>query len=222
MMQSIFNHYYCFNHMKVCPKCGRTSDKIKFIGSLCIKCYNPDVKVPTIIKVTIGKQTNKILFKNKWIPNTENNLNKLISSHIKADFEDIKYNKANETLTIYIKVEGEIIPVNKHVTLRFRKILEPHIAKIRGGYYEGIIQVRGKKAKLKWWAGKIATHLKRHGISITKQEKLKEGIDLYISDKKKIPKLMHKLNLKFLRTKTLYGLKQGRRVYRDTFLIRIQ
>ena len=207
--------------MKVCPKCGRTSDEIEFIGQFCVKCYEPDLEVPTVIKINIGKTTGKLFFKNKWFPHTDNNIKKIISSYIKGEFEEIDYDINTKTLTVFVKVGKNIFPFKRHVIVQFKPILEPNIAKLNSGYYEGIIQVRGKPGKVKWWANRIIKILSDYKVGIPETKVLKEGVDLYITDKNKVYKVLKVLRLKFLRTKTLYGLKDGHRIYRDTFLVRV-
>ena len=207
--------------MKVCPKCGRTSDEVEFIGQFCVKCYKPDLEVPTMIKINIGKTTGKLYFKSKWVKNNDSNLKRILSSYIKGDFEDIDYDWNGKVLTIFVKVGKKIVPFKRHVIVRFKPILEPNVAKLHSGYYEGIIQIRGKPSKVKWWVRKISNVLSGYNIGISNTKELKEGIDLYITDKNKVCKVLKMLGLKYLRTKKLYGVKDGRRVYRDTFLVRV-
>ncbi|MCC7569736.1 60S ribosomal export protein NMD3 [Candidatus Micrarchaeota archaeon] len=207
--------------MKVCPRCGKTSEQVDFIDSLCVECYEPDFKVPTKIKITTGKETGKLLYKNQWIPYTDDNIKKVIESHIKGDFEDIEYDLDHNKLTVFIKVGNTLRPFERYVVFQIRRILEPHIAQLRAGYYEGIVQIRGNPQKIPWWRNRLVSFLERHKVGISNEKELKEGIDLYVTDKKKMPEIFHDLNLKFLRTNTLYGLKDGKRIYRDTFLIRV-
>ncbi len=207
--------------MKVCPKCGAHSDNTQFVGPLCINCFNPEIKLPTKIKINIGKVTNKIKHRNKWIENSMENINKIIASYVKGNFETVEYNLDSQELTITIDVNETAIVLKRHLVVQLKPILEEHIAKIRGGYFEGIIQIRGKHSKIPYWSKKLIYALEYKDVSVSKVDDLKEGIDLYITDKKAVPSVLHKMNLKFLRTKSLYGVKDGHRVYRDTFLVRV-
>ena len=207
--------------MKVCPKCGRTSDEIEFVDNFCIECYQPDIKVPTKIIITVGKVTGKLYFKGKWIKNTEDNVKKIISSHIKGEFEDIDYDPKLRVLTVFVKVKDKVIPYKRHVVIRYKYSLEPEEAKLRSGYYEGIIQVRGKPGKVRWWVKRLMTLLSRARVGVSNVKELKEGVDLYITDKKKVPEVLRSAGLKFKTSRTLYGLKEGKRVYRETFLVRV-
>lgn len=100
-------------------------------------------------------------------------------------------------------------------------------SKMRGGYFEATIQLRGKKAEaMQRWVLKKMEGLtgKSEGAFVTSTEKVKEGSDIKLGSKQLAVKLLKELS-KLYRVETrrsykLYGEKKGRRLYRTTLLAR--
>ncbi len=97
-------------------------------------------------------------------------------------------------------------------------------SRIHGGYYEGKIQLRGTKSFIEEAENKIIQMIERikHPLAfISKINYLKEGTDIYIGTKTLINKIKkafthHETKV----SKELYGVKDGKKVYRVTLLIR--
>jgi NMD protein affecting ribosome stability and mRNA decay len=91
-------------------------------------------------------------------------------------------------------------------------------SKASSGYYEAIIQVRGKNVQR--WAEKIMRELKSRTF-VSKYMKLDEGIDIYVGSRKEAAETLAILKRKPTISDKLYGVKDGRRVYRRTYCVRV-
>ncbi|MBS3140912.1 hypothetical protein J4405_02090 [Candidatus Woesearchaeota archaeon] len=91
-------------------------------------------------------------------------------------------------------------------------------------YYEAIIQIRPKDKELETF---IKNQIEKNDyVFISKEETKKYGIDLYINSlkfaKKLAPLVKERFKVKPLFSTTLFGMKDGRRVYRLTVLFRLE
>lgn len=86
------------------------------------------------------------------------------------------------------------------------------------GYYEAIVQIRGSRARK--FSEKILKELKRKTF-VSKYIEAREGIDMHVGSKKAVAEVMGELNLKPKISDKLYGVKDGRRVYRRTYCMRV-
>lgn len=97
-------------------------------------------------------------------------------------------------------------------------------SRMHGGYYEGKIQIRGSITFIKKVEDEIIKIVKnnRHPLSfISKINYLKEGTDIYIGTKTLINKIKRKYCKEEIKiSKELHGVKDGKKVYRITLLIR--
>ena len=90
--------------------------------------------------------------------------------------------------------------------------------------YEAIIQIRPKDEELEAF---IKDKINKNDyVFITREEKKKYGLDLYISSlkfaKKLAPIIKEKFKVKPMFSTTLFGMKDGRRLYRLTVLFRLE
>ncbi|MEW6063301.1 MAG: NMD3-related protein [Nanoarchaeota archaeon] len=90
-------------------------------------------------------------------------------------------------------------------------------------YYEAIIQIRpGKKEILDFIKKQLET---RKDIFVSRKVDLKTGSDIYISNQRFAKALGMQLKKRFKGelkiTRSLYGKKDGRRIYRVTVLFRL-
>lgn len=211
---------------KICPKCGASNKEKTFVGAFCIDCANIKLEPPKKITIHVCKECNRIKIKKKWMPYSIKAIESEIKRLTKGEFEDMVLNINTGELKFVIKVEGNFIEVKKKINIKLIYGLCNKCTGSRGGYYEGIIQIRMKEekkadtAKIKRIADKLIKAINKESF-VSKIVELKEGIDLYIGDKRKAIEILSFFGLKYKRTRKLYGLKKGKRVYRDTFLIRV-
>jgi NMD protein affecting ribosome stability and mRNA decay len=89
-----------------------------------------------------------------------------------------------------------------------------------GGYYEAIIQLRGRPERVRRWRKELTEELLKYTF-ISGIEDLKEGVDIKVGSSRQALSLIKDLGFRdYLITKKLWGLKEGKRVYRTTFALR--
>ncbi len=204
------------NMSKQCPRCGSTVEEKKFMGSFCIDCYL-SMNMPALpAKITIYKckscGTERFT---AWTTPAE-----------VAIAHELK-NKKFGTPDVWIEGRQIVVKYDKldkldmefRVPLRMKDSICNICSQRSAGYYEAIIQLRGKYAHDSVFAEKIIAHLERLTF-IPKTEMLKEGLDIYVGSKAAVATILSALNFKPVTSNKLYGVKEGQRVYRTTFLIR--
>ncbi len=169
--------------MLICPKCGNNSDTEKFIGTFCINCAAPRIKLkyPKEISIEECKHCTRIKIKGIWVKGHQP-LGDYITSKCKGEFSRVVYDEENEQLVFYINKEGNSIRITKYMDLEKTITTCIDCSRLSGGYYESIIQLRGEKVKVEKYAHKLA---KEFGIKLLRMEETKGGIDVYSTDNKR-------------------------------------
>jgi NMD protein affecting ribosome stability and mRNA decay len=91
----------------------------------------------------------------------------------------------------------------------------------RSGYFEATVQLRGNPERIQSMIRKLTKYIERRGGFITKVEEVTNGIDVYTSDKLATSEFFKEYELKPGRSYTLYGLKHGNKLYRNTYVLRL-
>lgn len=208
-------------HNLICPKCGKTSDQVQFIGPFCAKCSPIRVDAPREFSIDLCSKCGKMRLARDWIKYEDSIIQKLFKRKCRGEFFKVEYDTKTETATFFIEKEGNIFNVQRH--FRFIKIkgICPECSKKGSNYFEAIIQLRGRPERILKYEKLLTESLKEKGTFINKSEDLKEGKDLYVGSTKTVLALCHDLGLRTLITRKLHGVKEGKRIYRTTFLLRL-
>lgn len=228
----------------ICPRCGKSSTKISFVGDFCLGCTLESKRqvLPDYIEIVICPKTGVIRTSGKAEPKQKAQRysvskkkvgekwikpdNALIKQMVKRPFKragfDCKYKMGDKFVTIYLmSVDGERIEYKHPFEIRYKKILSPMAGRAAGGYFEAIVQLRGDRTKMERFKRKILKELNKYTF-IAKEVELHEGIDIYVGQKGRIQEIFRDLKLKTVRSKKLSGQRRdGKRLYRDTFLVRL-
>lgn len=199
---------------KQCPKCGTSSDEHPFVGSFCAPCYL-DMNMPELPKQLViyrCRECNEQRFKN-W---GEESMHLSMEHALKNKVFGTPHVRilADSVLVKYGKIEHEF-----SIPLKEKESLCDLCSQKFSGYYEGIIQLRGKYARDPAFVEKLVLKLEKLTF-VQKIVELKEGIDIYYGDKSITRSILSALKLKPKISNKLYGVKDGQLVYRTTFLIR--
>jgi len=224
-----------------CVLCGKKIKK----GKLCAKCYlerEEVVKLPVIIELVTCPKCGFFRFGGKW---KKIELEKAIWSRIKSEIEihpDLKIEHMNllgSNNKFVLKISGnfmneECVEIYKDFELRVNKEVCLKCSREAGLYYEAILQVRAKNRKVRREELKevrkiideiLGKEIENPKAFITKVVERKEGVDYYLGDRnigKKISrKIVEKLGGKIKETKKLAGRKDGRDLFRFTYLVRL-
>ncbi len=206
---------------RICPTCGASSLKEKFAGEHCLECAlgKDRLKWPSQIEIAYCQKCTRIWHKSVWKPSSPSLLAAIIERAFTKAKLDGHYNVEAGRWEGVVEREGQRVDVEQPVEIKWRKEVCPDCNRASSGYFEAIIQLRGKKEKVEKFAKRLEKRL-RQITFLPKFEEMHGGLDIYIGVKKDVPSLLDEEGLKFVRTEKLSGEKNGKRLYRSTFLIR--
>lgn len=227
---------------KFCPNCGKeTEELIKGLCERCFKKKNKLLSLPRKIEIQRCPNCGKFKDKRKWIKPTElkNFLKEKIKEKIqvngKLETLEINLNKINKKFETEVKAEGFISEEQKtpkseelKFELKIKTKMCKYCSRKLGGYYEGILQLRGSDENIKRSLKiieKIMKENKKGMQFISNLERKKNGIDIYLGSKGLLKKISGRLKAKFkAQKKESYSLKTqkgGKEVYTLTILLRV-
>ncbi|MGE0793684.1 MAG: NMD3-related protein [Candidatus Woesearchaeota archaeon] len=178
---------------RFCPKCGITIEK----GTFCDKCMPKTFEYePPLIQVS---EFSRVWGKKSWTHFDD--LEFLISARVQEALgkkvpiriEPFEFDfKKKEKLEIkcYADIDGQEIELIAKLMYRQCDMGE----KQKSNYFEGILQLRNPNDKVVEYIDKEMQKVAKKGIAITKTSELKNGVDLYFTNKNYIKILAQKLH----------------------------
>ena len=181
--------------MEFCPGCGKKSKTI------CNDCKPISKLKIKEISVKICSDCKKYFYKNKWTP--FNKLDQAIKIIVKDSIKqkgkfditpfikEIKLNPGiQEEFEIEISDEDDVFLITGFIEVTYCN----NCSKQQGDYFEGVLQLRKITKKM---IEHIRSYCKQNNIFIPKETKQPNGIDLTITDKKRIQNLGQNLQKNF-------------------------
>ncbi len=203
----------------ICPKCGRTSDEVDFIEAFCIDCYPVNIQCPQKVVIEQCKACKKIKVSGEWIPHSRKRIAEHVISKCKGEFSEATYDLNTHEASLTVVKDNSSTVFRRRIKLVMKTVMCRHCSRISGGYFQGIIQLRGDEKRVKRYARMLTEKLGKTTF-ITKEEEKHGGIDLYVGSSKAVVQLLSEMGVKALITRKLVGREKGRRLYRTTFRIR--
>lgn len=227
---------------KFCPNCGKETKKL--IKGLCENCFkkkNKLLSLPKKIEIERCPNCGKFKDKGKWTKPIElkNFLREKIKEKIQVNGKlgtlEINLNKINKKFETELKAKGVISEdqkTPKSEELKFDLEIKTKVCKYcsrkLGGYYEGILQLRGSDENIKKSLNIIEKILKENNKGmkfISNIQRKKNGIDIYLGSKGLLKKISRRLKTKFkAQKKESYSLKtqkEGKKVYTSTIFLKV-
>jgi nonsense-mediated mRNA decay protein 3 len=232
-----------------CVECGK--EKTIFQDGLCIDCYikkkSPFFVVSERIELQNCVHCNAFKHKKSWYNlKLEEILKKILENEIKTNIEinnpkiSIECEEKRDIATCNILLSGflddhEIKEKQKMVVYK-KKTVCPICSKKAGGYFEAILQLRSDKKDIdKKEKNEVITTISKliqeqiykdeKEVFLSKVKDTQGGVDFYISKKEVARNIAKKLHERFGGTvkasPKLVGMKEGKRVYRMTYLVRL-
>ena len=208
---------------KVCPCCGIGSSKKKFAGEFCIDCYSSRIKldVPRVAAITQCRSCGRIKEGNAWVAGNERNIERLVLSKVKGKFSNARVElEPSPKIMFLVGVGDSFVEIARNFELKRDGGTCTECGRKAGGYFEAIIQLRGDFEKIARVQGKLERKLSG-AASITRVEELREGVDLYAGSKKAAGLALSELGFHFTTSNKLFGVRDGQRIYRTTFCVRV-
>ncbi len=230
---------------KFCPKCGKKTDEL--FDSLCKDCFikqisliEPDLKVNVSVCVNCGgyfkgRGKERTSIEEAVTDSVSKELRKRYGYECGVEIEELRVEqKENESRAIaFLNVKAELkgieIEEKGEVEVILKKETCERCSRIAGGYYEGIVQIRAKNRIPTEEELAVAEEIAYSSVGeadfISKEMKLKEGLDVYVSSmecgRRISRQIVKKLGGSFSESRKLYGRKDGRNIYRVSFSVRL-
>lgn len=234
----------------MCPKCGKETGKL--FGHVCEECFFEGfdlAQLPLVLHAKICSRCGARFHRGKWADagSIEDTVIKTVeeSLFVHDDADNIEVYIEPRQLTphmyrIHVEVSATVMgePVHKELDSEVRIIREAcdMCSRISGGYFEGIIQIRGTNriptqeeiAKCIKIANIVVRRMRKKGdrlAFIGNSMELKEGVDLYIGSNNTArhicKEIVSEVGGSFSESPTLFGRKDGKNIYRITFAMRL-
>lgn len=213
--------------VKHCPTCHRTSKEARFYGEFCEFCMRDKLekKLKPALEVPWCKRCERVdtggrQFKDEDEVSVEAALqNDLKGYKVRLiKYDDHKSARVEVTETLH----GEELSLEKDFELKFKNTICDKDYRIAAGYYEAVLQLRGSAQRAKTFIGRITRYFERNDQFISRIMVVDGGYDVYLSDKKLAAHFIEMQGLKPTTSYTLYGVKSGKKVYRNTYAIRFE
>jgi nonsense-mediated mRNA decay protein 3 len=231
-----------------CVRCGREGSTYE---SLCVECFLENTRftsAPDHVDMQHCSYCGDFLIENKWVKHSsvEDAAREAALRSIevrkdasivraKADVEQADKNNYRVLMRPFIEYSDLTAEEELETTVRIKGAICPRCSKIVGNYYESIIQVRGRGRKLserqkERYLEEIdrrveAAKEENREMFVSKVEEVPGGLDFYLSSislGKAISKeLADRAGAEVKESSTLVTQKEGRDVYRVTYLVRL-
>ena len=231
-----------------CVECGKEGD---LIGPLCPECHSKKhvrVSLPEHIDVTVCGHCSAFLIGGAWketgsVREAAEEAVRLVLSlprdvgletlSVQLDERDEHAFEARVTMTV--TSHGHTFARDATTTIRLKHGSCKECSKQMGSYYEAILQIRGGGQSLdetteervrELVEGRVeAMRAESRASFVTKVERVRGGLDYYLGASRSGRLIARELQEKFCaeykESSSLWGQREGRDVYRDTFLIRL-
>jgi NMD protein affecting ribosome stability and mRNA decay len=207
-----------------CATCSRTESEAKFYGDFCEYCTRDKIfkGLPEEVKVRTCKRCERIWTGTRFTAPTKKAVEDALGLHIKGySIKVLEFTGDTVKVELGEELKEGTITLEKEFKVKQDKVVCGDCYKRASGYWEACIQLRGGEAKVAKAAERIEKYVAHSGAFITKSEDAPNGIDIYVSNKKTVNEMLLYFHMKAVQTFTLYGVKQGRRVYRNTYSLHL-
>jgi len=236
---------------KFCVNCGSEDNLVNELCLDCFKKENTLLKNFKEAKIVICNECKSYLHKNSWrkpfSEDVERNIKKITSEvfknkinvnpgvkldEVKIEVETPKKLKVGNGSLVNLVLDVEIVGTIDEIELKEKYVVPiqarinacNNCKKLGGNYFEAKLQIRPKNDKILKFVQDYCEDRKK--LFISKIEEAKYGYDLYLSDQKETRNLGSMMRRKFggevKESKKLFGVKEGKTIYRATVLFRLE
>lgn len=208
-----------------CPTCNRSSDDTRFAGNFCEVCVIEKLQrnFPERITILQCRFCQRVKEGKTFFPLTKLSLSRImeIELKLKCKIKVREFSEKEVTADFIYDVDGQKVSFGRTLILKIAHETCRRCYQIKSGYYEAVVQLRGNRVKIERLTSMLTAFIEKNGGFIAKVEKEENGEDVYTSDKLATHEFMHLHKLKPIRSYRLYGVKNGRQVYRNTFSLHL-
>ncbi|MCL6089107.1 MAG: 60S ribosomal export protein NMD3 [Candidatus Marsarchaeota archaeon] len=219
---------------RICPRCGISERERAFAGEWCINCRlsleRP--KWPSVVEVTRCPKCGKIWRERGWKHAAPTLIAKLVEAKMERAGLEGHYNiesgiwegvwrSGAAKAGTGAGASGASIPYTHPVRIAYTGNQCTDCERSSGNYHEAIIQLRGDEVRVNAALKRLRRRLE-HRTFVTKIEPMHGGQDIYVGVKKDVESVIRNEGYKFTHTDKLVGQREGKRLYRSTYLLRLE
>ncbi len=184
--------------MRFCPGCGKEIEK----GTFCKKCEPlPELKLKDIL-IKACPRCSTYLFQNKWkhYDDIEDSVMAVVKAMLEKQLDDydiypvVSEHKKNPGVFADFEAQVEKGRNTFVIPGKIQYVHCKNCSKQDTEYFEGVLQVRNPNPDIEKF---IDAFFKAEKAFISKMDKVKGGLDLHISSRKKLHELGGKLQVRF-------------------------
>jgi nonsense-mediated mRNA decay protein 3 len=209
-----------------CPTCSRSSKDCRFVGDFCEFCAIDIAKrqAPASVEIEQCRLCGRIRLKGVYQDMDGDSIRAAIESEMKMrdwNVEVVSFTDKEVLVRFYYGAGKEPISFEKGLHLKVSHRTCTDCFRKSSGYYEAIVQLRGNADRVERESGRIGRYMQSRGAFVSKVEKIEGGSDVYLSSKALANEFFMQRKLKPKKSFTLYGMKNGKRLYRNTYFLRV-
>jgi nonsense-mediated mRNA decay protein 3 len=220
---------------KFCPSCGKKTDRL--VGSLCEECFRKTIKsseeFPEKISIKTCTGCGKIFIRDSGFLTEEKAIEDFLKRSLKKkEMKSASYRLVGKKLVVNLVSSVSDVENAEEIEINvsFKNILCKYCSLRSSSYFNAIVQVRagGKNAEIvKSIEDFFGRARKTNNYAfISYMQNLPEGVDIYVGSKsvaeQAIRQVKEKYNITTKVSRKIWGLKEGKKVYRDTILVRLE
>jgi NMD protein affecting ribosome stability and mRNA decay len=214
--------------IRYCPTCDRSTEDARFIGEFCEFCMIKLIskEVPESIALSECKVCGKIKGINEFLASEQKAMSEILQREIKN--KEIRVSSVHPSGSHaaiarfnYMAGKDELV-FEKKIMIKRHMVTCTKCSRQNSGYYQAIVQIRGERSAVSRMSDKITRFIEKRDSFIAKRLDLRNGIDLYVEDRKKMSSFFdlykeHRPKKSY----TLAGMKNGKKLYRVTFSLNL-
>lgn len=209
-----------------CPICGRSSNEVRFIGEFCEDCVSKKLGTAIADSATIRvcKFCGTIWSGGSFEKENNHSMAVAIAQALKPKGCTVKVVRHSEDVAIVLftcDVDGHALTFRREMRLDRHYEMCKRCSRLKAGYYEAVVQLRGPAKKVDTLLAALKRFIERRNGFISRVNVIANGCDAYVSDKKAVSEFFSVRKLKPGRSYTLYGMKNGRKLYRNIYVLRM-
>ena len=232
-----------------CVECGREGEIIESLCSECFAKKHLRVSIPDHVDLVMCSHCSSVLAKKGWtdissvreaaelVFGESLSLSKgvrLVESSLQLSEKDERNLEAR--VRLLVSLEGKEFEKQLTTVLRIKYGSCKECSKQHGNYYEAILQVRGPERSLDDRTARTVEKLVKDRVAsmrkgsrevfVSRIEEVRGGLDFYFSTTSAARSVARELQdsmcAEYKESSSLWGRRDGKEIYRVTFMIRFQ
>ncbi|HUC38708.1 MAG TPA: NMD3-related protein [Candidatus Acidoferrum sp.] len=208
-----------------CPICNRSSDEFNFVGEFCEVCVTDKLKekIPSSVTIERCKSCERVHTANGYQEPDKEVIKEVLHRALKTkcNIRVRSFDWKKAVVRFDCDVDGNDAVFDRDVSIVVKRTMCIDCYRKTSGYYEAIFQIRGPRDDADKMLKKFMNFMEKRGAFASRVDELNNGYDIYSSSKTLASSFFQYYDLKPKRSYTLYGLKHGKEVYRNIYLLRL-